>query len=194
MTIYKKRIYKQISNIYATLPAFAADPPENEPTIQQPVLMPTQSNVYTSKFRAKALRRVAARRAKAKTKQEEELVLDNAITWAEDGHTALAKLNTAMPQRTTIERGHSLTKATKPSILQTSKNWGYALQSTIKGWARNVSQDQAHVRFAKQAIIQEFEASDAPVMASLDSGADNHYISEEDRRRLHLPILKKSSR
>eukprot|EP00956_Cyclotella_meneghiniana_P036454 scaffold125927_cov79-Cyclotella_meneghiniana.AAC.1 len=81
-----------------------------------------------------------------------------------------------------------------PSILQTSKNWGYALQSTVKGWARNVSQDKTHVRFAKKAQMQEFNKNDEPIMASLDSGADNHYISEEDRKKLGLPILKKSSR
>eukprot|EP00956_Cyclotella_meneghiniana_P001305 scaffold1404_cov37-Cyclotella_meneghiniana.AAC.9 len=81
-----------------------------------------------------------------------------------------------------------------PSIHHTSKNWGYTLQSTVKGWARNVSQDKTHVRFAKKAQIQEFNKSDEPIMASLDSGADNHYISEEDRKKLGLPILKKSSR
>ncbi len=31
-------------------------------------------------------------------------------------------------------------------------------------------------------------------MASLDSGANNHYISEDDRKQLNLPILRKSSR
>jgi hypothetical protein len=149
MTIYKKRIYKQISNIYATLPAFAADPPDNETTAQHPSTNLHQNNVYTSTFRAKALRRVAARRAKANAKLEEELVLDKAITWAEDEHTALAKLDTALPRRTAIERGHTITKATTPSILQTSKNWGYALQSTIKDWARTVSKNHSHVRFAK---------------------------------------------
>ncbi len=194
MTIYKKRIYKQISNIYATLPAFAADPPDNEPTAQHPSTNLHQNNVYTSTFRAKALRRVAARRAKANAKLEEELVLDKAITWAEDEHTALAKRDTALPRRTAIERGHAITKATTPSILQTSKNWGYALQSTIKDWARTVSKNHSHVRFAKQALIQEFEANDIPIMASLDSGADNHCISEEDKKRLCLPILRKSSR
>lgn len=112
MTIYKKRIYKQISNIYATLPAFAADPPDNEPTAQHPSTNLHQNNVYTSTFRAKALRRVAARKAKANAKLEEELVLDKAITWAEDEHTALAKLDTALPRRTAIERGHTITKAT----------------------------------------------------------------------------------
>eukprot|EP00956_Cyclotella_meneghiniana_P020709 scaffold36896_cov36-Cyclotella_meneghiniana.AAC.1 len=183
-----------LNNIYATLPAFAADPPETE---NKPPIPPAQDedvNPYTSKFRAKALRRIAARRAKAQAKQEEELFFENAITWAEDGHTAIAKLDTDKPHRQNIERGHKTSTTTMPSILQTSKNWGYALQSTIKGWARNVSQDKTHVRFAKKAQIQEFNKSDEPIMASLDSGADNHYISEEDRKKLGLPILKKSSR
>lgn len=195
MTISKKRIYRQISNIYARLPAFAADPPDNEATSQHTLTMPPpQENVYTSNFKTKAMRRVAARRANAKAKQEEELILDKAITWAEDGHTALAKLNTALPQRVSIDMEHAKPKAAKPSILQSSKNWGYAFQSTVKGWARKVSQDNAHVTFATQALIQEFNEDDAPVMATLHSGADNHYISEKDRKKLNLPILKKSSR
>jgi hypothetical protein len=122
------------------------------------------------------------------------LFLENAITWAEDDHTAIAKLDNNNPKRATIDRGHSKATPIQPSILQTSKNWGYALQSAVKGWARNVSQDESHVRFAKQAHIQEYNIGDLPIMASLDSGADNHYISEDDRKRLKLPILRKSSR
>ena len=159
------------------MPAFAADPPNNEATSQHTLTMPPKANVYTSNFKTKAMRRVAARRAKAKAKQQEDLVLDKAITWAEDGHTALAKLNTALPQLVYIDKEHTKPEAAKPSILQSSKNWGYALQSTVKGWARKVSQDNTHVTFAKQALLQEFNKNDAPVMASLDSGADNHYIS-----------------
>eukprot|EP00956_Cyclotella_meneghiniana_P036651 scaffold128493_cov64-Cyclotella_meneghiniana.AAC.2 len=190
----KQQMNSGLNNIYATLPAFAADPPENENKQPLPPMTTEETNAYTSKFRAKALRRIAARRAKAQAKQEEELFFENAITWAEDGHTAIAKLDTDKPHRQNIERGHKTSTTTMPYILQTSKNWGYALQSTVKGWARNVSQDKTHVRFAKKAQIQEFHKSDEPIMASLDSGADNHYISEDDRKKLGLPILKKSSR
>eukprot|EP00956_Cyclotella_meneghiniana_P026310 scaffold56538_cov51-Cyclotella_meneghiniana.AAC.1 len=128
-----------LNNIYATLPAFAADPPETEHKPPIPPMQTEETNAYTSKFRAKALRRIAARRAKAQAKQEEELFFENAITWAEDGHTVIAKLDTDKPHHQNIERGHNTSKTAMPSILQTSKNWGYALQSTVKGWARNVS-------------------------------------------------------
>jgi hypothetical protein len=175
------------------LPAFAADPTDTNESNDAPSV-PTKNQAYTSKFRAQALRRVAARKAKAKAKHEEELFLENAITWAEDGHTARAKLDNNNPKRVTIDRDLSKTTPVQPSILQTSKNWGYALQSAVKGWARNVSQDESHVRFAKQAHIQEYNTGGLPIMASLDSGADNHYISEDDRKRLKLPILRKSSR
>ena len=176
------------------MPAFAADPPETTSTPPHPLSQPAQTNTHTSHFRAKALRRVAARKAKALTKKEEDLFFEHAITWAEDGHTALAKLDTENPKRAAIDRSHTNNTSTKPSILQTSKNWGYALQSTVQGWAKTVTHDGTHVRFARKAHIQEFNTSDVPIMASLDSGADNHYISEDDRKRLCLPILKKSSR
>ena len=176
------------------MPAFAADPTDTIELNDAPSVPTTNHQTYTSKFRARALKRVAARKAKAIAKHEEELFLENAITWAEDGHTAIAKLDSNNPKRATIDHDHSKTTPIQPSIVQTSKNWGYALQSAVTGWARNVSQDKSHVRFAKQAHIQEYNIGDLPIMASLDSGADNHYISEEDRKRLKLPILRKSSR
>jgi hypothetical protein len=114
-------MYKQISNIYATLPAFAADPTDTNESNDAPSV-PTKNQAYTSKFRAQALRRVAARNAKAKAKHQEELFLENAITWAEDGHTACAKLDNNNPKRVTIDRDHSKTTPVQPSILQTSKN------------------------------------------------------------------------
>eukprot|EP00956_Cyclotella_meneghiniana_P001306 scaffold1404_cov37-Cyclotella_meneghiniana.AAC.10 len=92
-----------LNNIYTTLPAFAADPPETEHKPPIPPMQTEETNAYTNKFRAKALRRIAARRAKAKTKQEEELFFENAIKWAEDGHTAIAKLDTDKPHHQNIE-------------------------------------------------------------------------------------------
>lgn len=74
----------------------------------------------------------------------------------EDGHTALTKLNTKNPTRATIKpHGHTTTKAINPSILQTSKKRCYALQSTVKGWARNVSQNKSgtHPRIQQKQHI-----------------------------------------
>jgi hypothetical protein len=70
------------------LPAFAADPTDTNESNDAPSVL-TKNQTYTSEFRARALKRVAARKAKAKAKakHEEELFLENAITWAEDGHT-----------------------------------------------------------------------------------------------------------
>ena len=52
-----------------------------------------------------------------------------------------------------------------------------------------------HVSFARTHTVRVYNTTNEPaVLATLDSGADGHYISEADRKRAQLTILRPSSK
>ena len=51
-----------------------------------------------------------------------------------------------------------------------------------------------HVRFETANKVKQFHSSDIAAMITYDSGADGHYISEADRKRAKLPILRTSTK
>ncbi len=53
---------------------------------------------------------------------------------------------------------------------------------------------QPRVTFADKVQQFVFYTQNEPITVTYDSGADEHYISKTDRRRAHLPILRRSNR
>ena len=50
------------------------------------------------------------------------------------------------------------------------------------------------VSFADRAEVQTYDEARGPITVTYDSGADGNYLSESDRRKARLPILRKSTR
>lgn len=59
---------------------------------------------------------------------------------------------------------------------------------------KGIFQSKPTVHFAKQAEVRTFPINAATAMITYNSGADGHYISERDRQRANMPILRKSSK
>ena len=108
--------------------------------------------------------------------------------------TAKAKADATLPQRLAIKANHKI--ACPPvSIQQSSKNLGYAIGSCFKRAAQSMQSTTKHVSFARTHTVRVYNTTNEPaVLATLDSGADGHYISEVDRKRAQLPILRPSSK
>ena len=146
-----------------------------------------------SKFKQKALRRFLKRQLKRDKSSEEAKLIDDYITWAEDERTALAKLNTDDPKFAAIENAHDQ-GATSTSVLQQARNLGYNLRTNAKRAIQTLLSTRPHVRFADNVQVCTFSPDHKPFMVTYDSGADGHYISEKDRHKANLPILRKSKR
>ena len=86
-TLPKKPYYTTISNQYAILPQFAADPP---PSTQQSTTKHNKLPSIPSTFKCKARRRALARQLKRNHKLAEDELLTQHITWAEDERTDMA--------------------------------------------------------------------------------------------------------
>ena len=97
MTVTKKPCFIRLSNAYALLPAFSADPPD--PTVTNGTAPPATNPIsIPSKFKRKAAKRYLARQLKRQVNAEEDTVIDEYITWTEDERTALAKWDTTNPR------------------------------------------------------------------------------------------------
>ena len=79
------------------------------------------------------------------------------------------------------------------SILQNGRNAGYALATAIRRTYQRTHQAN-HVHFKDNAKIKYYEPYDDMPLITYDSGADGHYITEQDRIDAQLPILRKSSK
>ena len=193
----EKTFFTKISNQYASLPQFAADEPtttknQTQPTTTTPAPIP-------SKFRLKAARRQQRRRAKQRATTEESDFIDQHITWAKDERTSLAKGGGSNPRKQAIDAAHlsqrNGTAARPTSILQRSRNLGYAMHTSLARAVRGAMRpQQLRVRFAPKPQECLFAPDDNPVMLTYDSGANGNYLSESDRRRANLPILRRSTK
>ena len=81
-----------------------------------------------------------------------------------------------------------------PSPLQIGKNVSYSICATAKRALNKILSKQPHVHFAPRAQICTFHAAQTAITVTYDSGADGHYLSEQDRARAQLPILRRSTK
>ena len=70
----------------------------------------------------------------------------------------------------------------------------YSICATAKRALNKILSKQPHVHFAPRAQICTFHAAQTAITVTYDSGADGHYLSEQDRARAQLPILRRSTK
>ncbi|KAL7534171.1 hypothetical protein ACHAWF_006436, partial [Thalassiosira exigua] len=196
--VRKKPSYITLSNAYATLPDFAVDPPEPEASPQAENsgdrIKPDNfgANPKPSKFKRKTIARFLKRQLKREKYADEASLLDRYIEEVEDERTALARQDTTNPQFVAAETAHNGASAKAPSAFQSIKNLGYTMRTQAKRAMHNILKTRRRVTFADKAQSRTFWQAQEPIMVTYDSGADGHYISEHDRSRAKLPILRRS--
>ena len=189
----KKTCYAEISNAYSTLPAFSADPPEKIVANKKSSAPDVQVRAVPSKFRLKADRRRLRRIERAARAAGLDTLLDHHITWAEDECTALAKADNSNRKRAAVEHAHKGRTTAAPSLLQRTKNLGQAFSASVRRAAKTVIA-APHVSFAAKAKVINYNPDATPIVLTYDSGADGHYLSEKDRTKAGLPILRASTK
>eukprot|EP00804_Cyclotella_cryptica_P017383 CCRYP_020246-RA/>CCRYP_020246-RA protein AED:0.61 eAED:0.61 QI:0/0/0/0.5/1/1/2/0/312 len=188
----KPKYYVAISNAYATLPQYAADPPDTSTlttSISPPPPVPIPST-----FKLKAIRRIQARRLKSAQAAADHTLIDQHITWAEDERTAAGKADLLRPCRRSIDYAHTRTRKPKATLLQATKNAGYALAANLRQSLLTCLPSAKHVTFQTQAHVRHFNPDNNSPMITYDSGANGHYLSEADRLSTGLPILRPSTK
>ena len=115
---------------------------------------------------------------------------------AEDERTEMAKSDKSNARRVAIDTAHLTPTKQNPSLLQHSKNLGQMLSAEKRRLVcKLTNSNQNRVTFAGQAMVAEYNTEDTTVvMVTYDSGADGHYISENDRKTIGLLILRISAK
>ena len=183
--------YVNISNRYATLPAFSTPPDQ----IQHPEITSSPPTQHQSHYRLKIKRRRKATLAQQIKQLCENEFFDEQITRSEDERTSLAKDDTTNAQRVMIDAAHSASSPTSLTFLQRGVNAGYNLSTKFRRAIRNLkNNNQPRVQFARKPDIVTFRKEEEATMVTYDSGADGHYFSEADRKSAGLPILRRSTK
>ena len=129
-----------MSNAYAQLPDFSADPPVNMIRIpphddnvtnvthdsisdvtnvtQHPNKPKVGANKMHSCFKRKAIARFLNRQIKRDEHAHENALIEEYIDWTEDERTALAKWNTETPTFAAIEQAHKGSRTKCATVLQ----------------------------------------------------------------------------
>jgi len=129
------------------------------------------------------------------TSDTNDALIEQYIDMAEDKQTEMAKRDTSNARMVEIDAAHSIPTKPKPSLLQQSKNLGRLISAlTCRLVCKMTISNQHHVTFAGQAMVAEYNEENTTVLVTYDSGADGHYISEKDRRKVGLPILRISTK
>ena len=106
----------------------------------------------------------------------------------------MAKWDTTAPKFAAIELAHNGYPTQHTNVVQQSKNFGYNLRTKAKRAIQNLLNNKPHVRFAPKAQMCTFHCAHQAIMLTYDSGADGNYISEHDRKKAGLPILRPSTK
>ena len=106
----------------------------------------------------------------------------------------MAKQDFKDARRITIDTSHAAYHwyRAKPQLIQQGKNIGYVLATTVRKLFHNFTNNNQQVRFRRTPTVTRFHNKEEPIMITYDSGADNHYVSEAERIKLKLPILRPS--
>ena len=125
--------------------------------------------------------------------QQEDQFLEESITTAEDERTAMAKADATNGQRKAIDAAHANTPPPLTGITQRARNTTYGFCTSFKRAATRLLTSNKQVTFGATHTINE-EHKAHTVQLTYDSGADGHYMSEDDRKEACMPILRSSNK
>ncbi len=92
-----------------------------------------------------------------------------------------------------INAAHTKRGTTSIGLAQRGHNAAYSLGSAFNRMIKKINKSE-HVSFTTHNSVHQYIDNEQPIMLTYDSGADGHYISEKDRRKAGLPILRTSTR
>ena len=127
-------------------------------------------------------------------KNNDEELIDAAITLAEDEHTVMAKSDITNLRRVTTDAAHTATHKNKISNHQREKYVGHAIKTETRRLINSIKRDGKHVKFRRNPTIATFYNDNGATMLTYNSGEDGHYLSKKDIKKLGLPILRVSAK
>ncbi len=125
-------------------------------------------------------------------RKSDNIFFDNSITYTEDKCTAIAKSYTNNAKHVAINSTHAQRNQPTIRLAQRGHNTGLPLEFCIQLDYTKAQQEQT-CQFCQAEQGTTFDATTTPsitsIMLTYDSGANGHYIREQDQCKAGLPIL-----
>ena len=181
--------YLELSNSYATLGKFSANPiPTNLNITRRTNNSASPPDSNHSVFKAKAAARHKGRTAAYIAAMNDDGIIDRYINLAEDERTAIEKKKGRKAQ-------HSDKAAVRRTIWEKGRGLGSAVATAARRLCKQIKEgSKKRVQFASKVDTQEYNELAMATEVTYDSEADGNYMSEDDRAKLGLPILRKSTK
>jgi len=128
--------------------------------------------------------------------QQESAFLERSITRAENETTEIAKRDKTNKQRISIDDNHQLPHR-QIEWKQQAKNASHNITGSIYRALKLAKTSFTKIKtvsFATTRQVRIFHDKEIAAMITYDSGADGHYLSERDRIKVGLPILRPSTK
>ena len=106
----------------------------------------------------------------------------------------MAKNDLTNAKRVTIDNAHNPSNKPAPSLMQRGRNLSYRMGTSLRRAIQHLQYDNQRVQFDTKNRVTTFIKDDVAAMITYDSGADGHYVSEDDRIKAKLPILRQSTK
>jgi hypothetical protein len=180
-------------NAYGILSQSDDPMPDNKTIFVDPPPSQQGTNVRKHCRQCKIARRQHIKLMLRLLSKNKNLFLDNSIAQAKEERTVLTKGNQTNLQCLAIDSAHVNSNKPAFGLTQRGCNTAYSLGTTISQTFKKISNSK-HVRFAKHNKVHLFSNTETPIIVTYNLGADGHYISEKDRRKVGLSIIQKSTR
>jgi hypothetical protein len=178
-------------NKYTALATYIEEtpsPPERSPNDDKTLAKrPLEKKRPTQKHVRHTLRLLA---------QQESAFLERSITRAENEMTEIVKRDKTNKQRISIDKNHQLPHRQiewKQQVKNAAHNITGSIYRALKS-AKTLVTKIKTVSFATTRQVRIFQDKEIAAMITYDSGADGHYLSEHDRIKVGLPILRPSTK
>ena len=93
-----------------------------------------------------------------------------------------------------MDAAHKSRGKVTQSLKQKMKNTGQDFGTELRRFTRSLTHNKRKVSFARKTKTVTFNSSDEAVVVTYDSGSDGNYVSDADRTKLGLPILRISTK
>ena len=106
----------------------------------------------------------------------------------------MAKSNQTDMRCVTVDTAHATTTSAAPSLLQTGYNIGYAMGATFRQAIRHLKRGNQRVRSQSKPTLETFRDDNETIMVTYNTGVDSNYVSEAERKKVVVPILRQSTK
>ena len=171
LTTKSNPYYIELSGAYSLLSDLSAKPSQADQTTNTKIQFKISAAITRHENKNNKINKYIF-----ENKDNDAVIINAAITLAEDECNVMDKDNMTTAVQVTINEAQTYTHQSKPTIHQIN-NIGNAFSTAIPHRTYSMTRDGNHVQFRNSPTIATYHKYDNTTMLTYNSGADGHYPS-----------------